>query len=172
MKKTTKIFSVTLIIAVLLASSFMLSACGGGANDPERAARNFLNAISSQNANRLANVFGLAGEPRETFIENWEEQTAAPDRNTRPDQHREFTARNREFSSINFSSFTGRTVAAVDTATTGRVAFSFRYNNSRGEYVRVTREVTLHFNRGESGRWYSSQGNITAVMDAMDNERS
>jgi len=172
MKKTIKLFGSLAIIAALMASAFMFSACGGGANNPERAARNLINAISSQNASRLADVFNLEGETRDTWIASFEEDNQEPNRNTQPDAHTQFRHRQREFSSLSLENFTSRAVTAADTSITATVTFSFRYINNRGDRVEGTRIVSLSFNRGASSRWYSAQSNLDAVVDAMRSERT
>jgi len=167
MKKTLKLITTTLIILILATTAFMLTACRGGADTPERAAENLINALSRQSSRRIANVLGLEDEERDEFIERWEEKNAAPDANAPRAERDKFRHRQDEFRSLNFINFVGRTVAATENDASGTATFSFRQINHLGDTATLERSVLLNFIRGESGRWYSAETNITAIEGAM-----
>jgi len=173
MKRVFKIFSISLIVSALFLSAVVFSACRGGASNPERAARNFINAMSSQNSDRIAAVLGLEDEELEEFLSEWEDRHTAPDPND-DIANRNFQRRQDEFRSLRFVSLTGLpAIPAAATTVSGTATFSFVYLNRLADPIEVERTVRLQFWREEDGsRWFSNRANIEALENAMMADRN
>jgi len=165
MKKLIKISAVSLCLVLVLSAAAVMTGCGGGAGNPTRAARNILNAVSSQNPRRMASAANLDESARDALIQEYENRT--PDRRQDERAWEDYQARNRALGSIRFVSAAYDTIGAAATSVTVSVTFSYQVVEvATATRVRRTVTVPLNFNREAGGSWYSASGNRTTIEGA------